>query len=106
MGRSRRKRHAADLRGTQSGECVGDIMQSWNIQVYLNDLTGLTGLHSEPDSSRRSSRRRRKEVCLRRIQTVRDRLPRVQTDQECRGFCVIEIQHHRLRLGNEIAEKN
>src|SRR5262245_36995808 len=105
MGRSRRKTHAADLRGTQSGEGVGDIMQSWNIQVYLDDLTGLTGLHPESDSSRRSNRCRRKEVCLRRSQTVCDRLSRPQTDQECRGFCVIEIQHHRLRLGNEIAEK-
>src|SRR5262245_19050611 len=42
---------------------------------------------------------------LRRIQTVGDRLPRLQTDQECRGFCVIEIQYHRLRLGNETAEE-
>src|SRR5262245_18354619 len=105
MGRSRRKSHAADLRGTQSGECVGDIMQSWNIQVYLDDLTGLTVLHSESDSSRRSSRCRRKEICLRGIQTVCDRLSRLQAGQECRGFCVVEIQHHRLRLGNEIAEK-
>ena len=51
MGRGRRESHAADLRGTQGGECVGDIMQSWNIQVYLDDLTSLTGLHSEPDFS-------------------------------------------------------
>src|SRR4249919_3548956 len=105
MGHSRCEYNVADRTVAKRCECVGDIMQSWNIQVYLDDLTGRTSLHSEPDSSRRSRRRRRNEVGLRRIQTVCDRLPRLQTDQECRGFCVIEIQHHRLRLGNEIAEK-
>ena len=29
----------------------------------------------------------------------------LQTGQQRRGFCVIEIQHHRLRLGDEVAEK-
>src|SRR5262249_32034465 len=91
--------------GTHSGESVGHTMQPSNFQGPLDALTGFARLHLEPDSNVRSNRRRRKEVGLRRIQTVGDRLPRLQTDQKCRGFYVIEIQHHRLRLGNETAEK-
>src|SRR5262245_3557665 len=49
--------------------------------------------------------RGRKEIGLPRIQTVRKRLPLLQTDRECRCFCVIEIEHHRLRLRNEAPEE-
>ena len=72
-------------------------MQPWNFQVHIDDLTGLTRLYLEPDSSRRLNRRKHKEIRLGRIQTVGDRLPHFQTGQQRRGFCVIEIQHQRLR---------
>src|SRR5262249_7552983 len=72
MGRCGRESHAAGRCGTQSGKCVGHIMQPWNFQVHLDDLTGLSRLHLKSDSSRRSNRWRRYEVGLRRIQTVGD----------------------------------
>src|SRR5215467_9564530 len=50
--------------------------------------------------------RKRKEVGLPGIKTVRERFPRIQTGRECCCFCVIEIEHHRLRLGNEAPEKH
>ena len=75
MGRGRRQSHAAGRPGTQSGKCVGHIMQPRNFQVHLDDLTGLARLYLEPDSSRRSNGRRSYEVGLRRIQTVGDYLP-------------------------------
>ena len=105
MGRGRCEGHAARLRGTQGGECVGHVMQPWNFQGHLDGLTGIARLHLKRDSSRRPDRWRRDEVGLRSTQTVGHRLLRLQTDQERRGFCVIEIQHHGLRLGDETAEK-
>ena len=39
------------------------------------------------------------------METVGDRLSRRHIGRECRGFRVVEIQHHRLCLGNESAEK-
>src|SRR5215813_2302874 len=105
MDGGRSEGYAARLRGTQSGECVGYIVQPWNLQRHLDGLIGIARLNLEGDSSWGPDRFKRDEVGLRTTQTVADRLPRLQIDQERRGFCVIEIQHHGLRLGNEAAEK-
>ena len=68
-------------------------------------LIGIAGLHLERYSDRRSERCKGEKICLRGTKTVGDRLSRFHLGRECRGFRVVEIQHHRLRLGDEFAEK-
>src|SRR6185503_11899303 len=74
-----------------SGQCVGHIMKSWNFQGHLDDVISIARLHLEGDSPRRPDRWRRDEVGFRSTQTVGDRLPRLQANQQRRGFCVIQI---------------
>ena len=108
IGRGFRHRHAACLCDTQGSEGVGNIVQPRNFQRHRDDLTGIARLHLECYSGRRLNRCKGEKIGSRVTETVGDRrlpISRRHVGRECRGFRVVEIQHHRLRLGDESAEK-
>ena len=105
MRRGLREADAAGLRGTQRRERVGDVVQPRHFQRHLGGLAGVARRHLERDPGRRPDRRRRDEIGLRGIQTVGHRLSGLRIGRQRRGFRIVEIQHHRLRLGDEAAEQ-
>jgi hypothetical protein len=106
MGRRCSQGHAARLRRAQCGERVGHVVQPRNFQGHLDGLIAIARLDMKGYASGRPHRRRCGEVGLRSTQAVGHRLTRLQAGQERRGFCVVEIQHHGLRVGNETAEQD
>ena len=104
IGRGVCQRHAAGLCGAERGERVGNIVQPWNVELYRDDFTAVARGHGKRDSGRRGDRRRGEKISLGLRQAVGQSLARLQIGQQRRGFLVIEIQHHRFRLGDEIPE--
>ena len=76
------KRHAAGLRGAESGERVGNIVQPWNLEVYRDDFTAIARGHGKRDPGGRGDGPRRHEIGLGLGETVGHRLTRLQIRQQ------------------------
>ena len=88
-----------------AASALATLCRPGHLQRHRDGLAGVARRHLERDPGRRPDRRRGDEIGLRGIQAVGHRLSGLQLGRERRGFRVVEIEHHRLRLGDEAAEQ-